>query len=276
MTDRKPDTRIRDLINLNIQSVLTDRRVALAFSGGTDSTCLLLSLLELGYSPKLYTYSLDGHESKDVSCAKLISSHLGVPLEICTIPSDIGSVLNDVRAMLRDGVRGKVAIQCMHGHYYVAPRVRERVILSGSGIDGIYGVYKTFLQDNSRDDIDKFNKRRRKHLADPNDDAMQYHIELYSRYGVKMLFPYRQDNIIDVLMALEWREINEPVWKWITVKDYWETFAMLPGYFRQRGSQQIVAGIRELHSRLLDLPVNKYHRKDVSELYRDLAQQLDL
>lgn len=267
---------IRELINTNIQSLVTDREVALSFSGGTDSTCLLLSLLELGYSPKLYTYSLDGFESQDVYCAKFISSHFELPLEICVIPSDIESVLSDVQMMLRDGIRGKVAIQCMHGHYYVAPRVKEGVIVSGSGIDGIYGVYKTFLRDNSQNDLERFNKRRRKHLANPNDDAMQYQFVLYSKYGIKMVFPYRQDNILNFLMTLAWREINEPVWKWITVKDYWETFEKLPNYFRQRGSQQIVAGTRELHNKLLELPINKYHRKDVSELYKDLALESGL
>lgn len=274
--ERDFTTGIRELVNANIQSLVTERKVALAFSGGTDSTCLLFSLRELGYSPTLYTYAFNGYESQDVHCARFISHHFGLPLEICIIPSDIESILSDVRVMLRDGIRGKVAIQCMHGHYYVTPRVKEKVILNGSGIDGIYGVYKTFLRDDSQNNLETFNRRRRKHLANPNDDAMQFQSELYSKYGIRLVFPYRQDNILNFLLALSWREINEPVWKWITVRDYWESFERLPGYFRERGSQQIVAGARELHNELLELPINRHHRKDVTELYKDLALELRL
>jgi asparagine synthetase B (glutamine-hydrolysing) len=256
-----PAANMREMINANLLELLPEKQVGLSFSGGTDSTCLLFSLLELGYQPTLYTYTVAGNESEDLQRAR-------------RIPNALEDVVVDVRKMLRDGIRGKVGIQCMHGHYYVAPLVEQRWIVNGSGIDGIYGVYKTYYQKKALADPVKFNAMRAAHLADPNDDAMLYQTVLYGQFGIKVIYPYRQKNILDTLMDLTWQEMNQPVLKWITLQDYRAEFEALQGYYRPRGSQQIVAGTRELHARLLESPFNRNRRKQINDLYADLLAEL--
>jgi len=261
---------MRRRLNENLRVLIGDEQsVALSFSGGTDSTCLLLSMLELGYRPSLYTYCVEGMESEDLRRARWMSKEHGLPLMVCTIPSGVDAIIHDVHRMITDGVKGKVCIQCMHGHYYVAPAVKERIIVNGSGIDGLYGAYRTFAFNGSRKDKALFDQARQKHLDNPNDDAMAYQRGCYARHGTEVIFPYRQQNIIDLLMSLSWEEINRPRLKWVALQHYWGEIPK--GHFRPRGSQQIVAGTRELHNKLLRSPMNQLGRKRVDEIYKDMA-----
>ncbi len=247
-------------------------KVAIAFSGGTDSSCLLFSLLELGFRPTLYTYVVTGYASNDLVRAQMVSKAFNLSLVISVIPDNIDSLVSDVRRIVSDGIRGKVNIQCMHGHYYVAQNVKERLIFNGSGIDGLYGAYRTFAYDGSHKDKVVFDRvRRRKHLDNPNDDAMEYQRDCYAKFDVNVIYPYRQGNIIDFLMGLSWPQINKPSMKWIAVRDYQLEFGGLKGYYRPRGSQQIEAGIRTLHNRLLRTPLNAMGRRRVDEIYKDIA-----
>jgi asparagine synthetase B (glutamine-hydrolysing) len=252
---------MRTMLESNIEAGLEGYKgdVAISFSGGTDSTCMLLSLLALGFKPYLYTYAVD-KASLDLARARMCAEKFDLPLTVCMInPSRLEK---DVRKVIKDGIKGRVCIQCMHGHNYVAPHVKQPFIFNGSGIDAIYGVYKsiTIL---ARHDKTIFDQLRKVHLDNPNDDAMVYQSELYLKYGAKVLYPYRQPNIISFLMSKSWEEINRPRLKWITTK-YYPEFNQLPkGYWRPRGSQQIIAGTRALHERLLTGPLNHAHHRRV-------------
>jgi asparagine synthetase B (glutamine-hydrolysing) len=137
----------------------------------------------------------------------------------------------------------------MHGHYYVAPLVKEKQILNGSGIDGIYGVYKD-IAIVGRNNIQKFNDKRNKHLNKPNDDAMIYQKELFSKFGIEVLYPYRKSNILNYLMQFDYKKINSPKLKQITIDEFPE---IIP-FWRPRGSQQIMAGTRALYEELKNIP----------------------
>jgi len=177
--------------------------------------------------------------------------------------------------MIADGVRGKVCLQCMHGHYDVALRLKERVIVNGSGVDGLYGSYKQEKIDGSMKRLSKadFDARRKKYLDKENDDAMVDQSRCYRDLAnAKVLYPYRAKAVVNFLMACTWEQINRPRLKSITVNDYPE-FGQHKGLWRPRGSQQIVAGTRELHDVLLKIPLRSYPEscKNIQAVYRDLG-----
>ena len=261
---------MRQMVNENLSCLIGDgQSVAVLFSGGTDSTCLLLSLLELGFNPPLYTYVVKGFDSADLQRAQVMSDLHNLPLVVCTVPSDVDSLIRDVRQIIADGVQGKVYIQCMHGHYYVAPKVREDVVVNGSGVDGPCGAYRNLAVIGNWKDQRLFDEARQKHLDNPNDDAMIDQAKCYAQHGVQVIYPYRMKNIIECLMPLSWQQINRPKRKWIILRDYWPEIPAR--YFRPRGSQQLVAGTRDLHDKLLRTPLNRMGRKRVDEIYKDIA-----
>jgi asparagine synthetase B (glutamine-hydrolysing) len=248
--------------------------IALSFSGGTDSTCILLSCLELGIRPSLYCYAVEQSASEDLERARAVAEQFDLPLKIAWIPTDMEALVEDIKAMIQHGIRGTVRLQCMHGHSRLAPMVQERIILNGSGIDALYGVYR-WIAIQARGNKPRFDEIRHKHLANPNDDAMLDQERCYARSGVSVQYPYRQPNVIGHLMGLAWEQINKPRLKYAIVKDYPE-FSNLahPRYFRPRGSQQIVAGTRALHETLLDSPWNPEGWKVVRKVYERIAASI--
>jgi asparagine synthetase B (glutamine-hydrolysing) len=271
---------IREMLKQNIVKDLGLRTVddllkpvAISFSGGTDSLCIFFTCLDLGIKNlTLYTYYADP-ASEDLRRARLISKMFNVPLVECPIPSDIRAVYANLVKMVDDGIEGKVCLECMHGHYMVAPKVKERFILNGSGIDGVYGSYKEFFLSEARTEKEVFDEKRKKHLENPNDDAMVYQSECYKYYGdTTVLYPYRQKNIIDYLMSKSYREIMTPKWKSITVNEFPE-ITNVKGLWRARGSQQVVSGTRELHIKLLCSEFNMGNRTNISKFYNDLIAE---
>ena len=247
------------------------RQVAVAFSAGTDSLCLLFACLDLGMRPVLYTYHVAGTESADLTLARRTAEHWDLPLVECPVPADDAVLQHDVLAILRDGVRGKVHIQCVHGHRYVAARVREPVVLNGSGADALYGTYRSIFLNGARDDKAVFDRLRLKHLCDPNDDAMADQARVYRAGGTQVRYPYRWTEVVKYLMGLTWPQINKPRFKAVAVRAFPEYFDEL-GCYRRRGSQQVVAGVNRMHDRLLRTPWNRKGRRRVQELYRDVAE----
>ena len=248
--------------------------VALLFSGGTDSLSLFYSCIDLGIKTNLYTYCLEGFESEDLKVAKKIEEKYGINLTVCYIENNIEKLIEDVFHLLGMRISGKVNIQCMHGHMYVAPKIKEQYCLNGSGIDGIYGTYKEYFMGESKTNKEVFDQLRIKHLNNPNDDAMQYQYDLYKSFGIETLYPYRQPNVIDYLMKLSWSEINKPKFKNICVQDFPEIIN--DGLYRQRGSQQIISGTREFHDKLLNTKYNTKNYKRVGSVYKQMNKLINM
>lgn len=264
---------IRELLKNSIKkSIPSSRPLALAFSGGTDSLCILWVCLEIGVIPRLYTYYLKGINSEDLNCARRIKRKYDLDLVEISIPSDVETLKTDVENIILAGVQGKVNIQCMHGHYYLAKFVREKVILNGSGVDGLYGSYKSAAIIGKKDHS-KFQRMRLKYLQNPNSDAMRYQNVCYSNYGIQIIFPYCDPTITKYLLSLTWKEMNQPKLKNIIYKEFESEFKSIERIYRPRGSQQIVAGIRTHHDLLLKTNLNKYGRKRVDEIYKDIRKK---
>lgn len=271
---------LRTLLRRNLQKALAERspqkKVALALSGGVDSCCILFSLIECGIKPALYCYKLAHQQSEDCKRARALAKYYGLNLTIAYIPTDLQLVLDDIKTLLRLGVRGKVCLQCCQGHLHISPLVVEDIIFNGSGIDALYGSYTHYLKAGAQKSKEIFDALRSKALAKPNDDGMLDQQKVYGLNKTEVIFPYRQSNVIKFLMAKSWDEINQPRRKSIIVDSY-PIFRIIKGLWRPRGSQQIVSGTRDLHDRLLnDKAVNKKGRKRVQELYKDIANELEI
>jgi asparagine synthetase B (glutamine-hydrolysing) len=249
-------------------------KIALALSGGTDSLCLLFALREFELPIHAYTYTVEGYESDDLKRARRVTDHFKLPLTVARIPVDLDRIVTDLRNLMAWGVTGKVRLQCMHGHMWLAPMVQEPVIFNGSGVDGLYGSYKQFAFDGSHKDKAKFDARRQKHLNNPNDDAMLDQTQCYRRYGVKVVYPYRYPSVVSYLMSKDYATLMKPRYKADTVKDFAAEYALFPHLYNPRGSQQIQAGTRGLHDTVL-LPsrFNRGHKR-VDEVYKDLEAGL--
>jgi len=249
--------------------------VALLLSGGIDSSCLLFACLELGLSPHCYTYSVENEPSFDRKQALRLTAAFGLRLEEIVIPAAPDKALAAIRTLLRLGVRGQVALQCMHGHLYVAPYVQEPLVLNGSGVDALLGSYHhenlAFRVFESRSNFDKM---RAAHLQDADDDCMMTQQRLYASKGVRTVFPYRHPGIVVYLMGLSWSDINHPRLKTVSINAFGDWAVKVPGFRWRRGAQQLVAGTKRLHLALLSTTANRKRRRALPAFYRDLEEEL--
>ena len=70
---------LRSIINKQLEEYKNEN-VALLFSGGMDSLSLLLSCLDVGIKPTLYSFKIENIDSDDIKASRRIASIYGLEL----------------------------------------------------------------------------------------------------------------------------------------------------------------------------------------------------
>lgn len=262
---------IRQLLEKHLEDLYP--KMALEFSGGTDSNCLLLSLLSMGYRPSLYTYKLEGTESEDVKRAEYVADRFGLDLTICEIPYDFETLVKDIKTLISMGIFGIVAIQVSHGHLYTSKAIKEPLILNGGGPDEFLGSYKDFALNGSTKNKDIFDAFRRKKFAEP-DFASRISLRKI-HWGREVYLPYIETDILDYALQFSWEEINKPIRKGLLLKDYPEMREYPDEYFPKRGNQYFIAGVKEFHNQLLRSSYNRRGYKRIDGVYREIKREME-
>ena len=136
---------LKKLLKQYIVDNVPQEEVAILFSGGLDSLSILLTLLDLGYKPTLYTFYLEGLISKDLELSRRISQHHNVPLVEVEIKKDIELMVSQSKALIKKyGLTKKTQIQVMHPLSNVFPLIKEDYVFTGIGADTLYGSARKF------------------------------------------------------------------------------------------------------------------------------------
>ena len=104
---------MRKIMNNFLENEIKDKdSVAILFSGGLDSLSILLSCLDIGVKPTLYTFYLETYESSDIKSARRIADLFGLNLievpikqEINTLISDVEYIVNRFRTYKKSAVQ---------------------------------------------------------------------------------------------------------------------------------------------------------------------------
>jgi len=247
--------------------------MALEFSGGTDSTCLLFSLLALGYRPNLYTYRLEGIDSEDLLRAEYIADRYGLDLTVCEIPYDYEILVKDIKRLIRLGIFGIVAIQVNHGHLYTSETITEPLVLNGGGPDEFLGSYKDFMLNGSSQNKAIFDAFRRKKFSEPDFASRISLRKIFT--GREVLLPFTSQDILDYALRFSWEEINKPIRKGLLIKDYPELNDLPEKFQPKRGNQYFIAGVKEFHEVLLRSSYNRKGYKRIDGVYREIKREME-
>ena len=90
-----------------------ETKVAIALSGGKDSTTILFALLELGITPIAYSLHVDGNESTDYKIAKQTCKSLGVAFNEVILPK-VADKQRIVDLIVKYDRVNKVDIECYY------------------------------------------------------------------------------------------------------------------------------------------------------------------
>ena len=120
---------MRNIINKQLEQY-KNKKVALLFSGGLDSLSLMISCLDVGIRPTLYSFKLEGIESDDIKASRRIANIYGLKLVEVTIPKNISTLIDDVEFIIEKfKVKKKTQIQCIQPFIHIVKYVEEDIVL---------------------------------------------------------------------------------------------------------------------------------------------------
>lgn len=274
-----PDVRgilVRDLQRTLAGDVL-DRgspgavRVAVALSGGVDSLSVLYALLELGFRPTVYSFTLEDRESTDFRVARSEAGALGLPFIPVVLPTD----LRLLPAWIREAAAGglpprKAATECQWAMQRLFRSVRERWLALGWSAEDHFGLSKS-AQLHWKDRIQEWRDHKAATEKLPG-SQWHYMVGQGRRRGFDLLDPFGCQEMRDAFRGTSWAEVNRPRQKEPVARAFPEHFTR-SGARPHQNFQLGDAGIAELWSRLLDVPeLNVLRRKAPAALYRDVVE----
>lgn len=261
---------LRECLKEDIKSKITSEDVAVFLSGGMDSTCCLLSCIDLGLNITAYSFYLEGHISQDICASREITKKLGIKLNEVIVPYSSYKLQEDVFKIIKEyKTAKKTAVQCIHPFIYIMPTVKEKDIISGLYADDLYGTSRkgNIIGRRSKKEFDEY---RRKQLAQ-KDYSCVYIKECARKYGKNLITPFVGGFTEEYLMSLDWKEMNGKRPKMIAVKAF-EDYYMKNAWYRKNSNLQVNSGIREYHDLLLNTPMNKRKNKSVTGIYNDILK----
>jgi len=263
----------RQLLIASTKAQVRDRHVGLLLSGGTDSMCVMWSLLDLGVAVHAYTFHLEGNESKDCEAARRAASLYGVELTEVVIPHQTPVELAaDVAPLVkRMGSARKTHVECTWPFTWMAPAIEERQVFTGMSADDLWGSAAYMIIRFSKD-RGVFEAHRREIMADETTGGWSFVRDEFTRAGKSLMAPFRGHDVMEWFFQRDYSELNKPKQKNPAHDGFADYYSQAKGVYRRQSNLQVGSGIREYMARMLDDPVvnakgYKWMRGDQGGLY---------
>lgn len=261
---------IRKLItNYLNENIKNKESVAILFSGGMDSLSILLSCIELGIKPTLYTFYLDTFISDDIKQSRKISNIFDLRLIEVEIKTKEIDLLKDVEYIIKKfKTNRKTAIQCIQPLLYLMNEVTEEYILTGLCADDLFGTPRSMAKYSNN--IEIFNDLRISKFNNKYSSSYEYLKIICKETDKGLIAPYKEDvNIFNYMMKLTYKEMNSPKQKNIIYEDYQEIKEN--SLYRRNNNLQCGSKIREWHDNLLlNVDINYKMFKSVTGIYNQI------
>jgi asparagine synthetase B (glutamine-hydrolysing) len=188
------------------------RDVAIALSGGVDSTVLALALLESGRRVTAFSFRLASRESGDWTRALETATRFGLRFVDVALPEDRETLERDIRSLVEFGLRKKTAIECVWPMLYLIRAVKESelsVLFTGSCADGHFGISRHAVL-NHIETVETLDAYRKKLFGDPDYAQVESLRALGRSYGVDVYAPYRSAEMCGLFVGRSHEELNTP------------------------------------------------------------------
>lgn len=242
-----------------------EKKVAVFFSGGIDSTSVAIALKRLGHTVVCYTGYINDNDF-DVRWAKINSEIFGFEFNKVKIPTN--NIINDFYTLKNKyQCLKKVHFETVFAFLYLYPTVNEHYIATGLCADAHYGLSRN-ITITCRHNIVALQKYREKSYADQDFCGLSWHYKLAKEYNHILVVPYIDKSIINFFMPLSWDDVNMPYRKHHIVEAFNDEFKLIKRNYPR--NMQCAMPIRELFETLLsDSMINFKNRKDMRFVYKD-------
>jgi asparagine synthase (glutamine-hydrolysing) len=208
-TNPKPITldeaavRLQALLEESIHRRVHDlNKVAVAFSGGLDSSVVAYLTSKLGVKVNLLLVSMENEEETEVAIEA--AEVLGLPLQVDLFKdSDVEKTLPKVVALVEepDPVKAAIAIP----FFWAAEKAAEagyKVMLAGQGADELFGGYQRYVNEYCNEGTEKVRQTMFSDVVRIHETNLERDLKITGFHDVELRLPFGSYDIAEFALSL--------------------------------------------------------------------------
>ncbi len=192
-------TLLQESIRRRIQGL---KEVAVAFSGGLDSSVVAYLAHKLGMEVQLLHVSLENEEETEVAIEA--AEALGLPLQVDLYKeSDVEKTLPKVVTLIEEADPVKAAIGVPF--YWTAEKASEagfKVILAGQGADELFGGYRRYVSQYCQNGAEKIRKMMFDDVVRIHESNLERDLKITSFKDVELRLPFGSYDLAEFALSL--------------------------------------------------------------------------
>jgi asparagine synthase (glutamine-hydrolysing) len=179
--------------------------VAVAFSGGVDSSVIAVLADHVGLNVKLVSVGLE--DQPDVNFTEEAAESLGLPLHLQTYSrGDLEETLARVLWLIEEP---NVINSCIAVPFFwlaeTASKLGYPVLLAGQGADELFGGYQRYLAEYEKSGVEAVEQRMFYDIKNAYRANFQRDNQVFSYHGVELRLPFIDKYVIDFAFRLPLR-----------------------------------------------------------------------
>jgi len=190
------------LLESTRERVLDVNRVAVAFSGGLDSSIVAVLAKMCGVNVHLISVGLEGQP--EVRYAEAAAEALGLPIHLQTYTTrDVGEVLPKVLWLMEESDVVKVSIAVpFYWTAETASKLGHNILLAGQGSDELFGGYQRYLKEYAQFGALGVQKAMYRDVASSYETNFQRDNQVCSFHKVELRLPFADRDIAHFSLGL--------------------------------------------------------------------------
>jgi asparagine synthase (glutamine-hydrolysing) len=178
-------------------------RVGILYSGGIDSVLVAYLVQQSGVPFTCYTAGT-ASGSTDVDWARRTAEKFGFPLEIITLtPEEIERLLPEVINTIEDQSLNQVEVAIpMYAAIRRAQEAGERVVLTGQGVDEIFGGYSWYAKMVDRHGYDRFSEQSWEDTFLLYKECLEREDKIAMAHSIELRVPFLDPEVIEAAFAI--------------------------------------------------------------------------
>lgn len=265
-----------------IRSVLLDvcntkSSVAVFLSSGIDSNAVLAAYLLNDVRPLVVSFCLDHSPSTDFRSAQDTAKREGLDFLPVFLPTDLDSLIEDVKMLIRYGAKGKAEIEafwgCWHALREVNKQTATQVVATGLGAGALFGDGRDPAirgHGPDGDDPSWLDELRAEKFGKENYAQSVLWQKVCEELGLEEVRPYHDPRLQELMKGHSWISCNgirekKPLHDAFPETAKWK--------IKKHTNLQLGdSGISALFSRLVQHPINTSGFKSVVGIYNSLVR----
>ena len=178
------------------------KEVAVAFSGGLDSSLVAFLASKCGVKVNLLHVSLENQEETEVAIKA--AEELNLPLQVDLFKdSDVEKTLPKVVELIEeaDPVKASIGVS----FYWVAEKAAEsgfKVMLAGQGADELFGGYQRYVNECCKDGTEKVRKTMFNDVVRIHESNLERDLKITSFHDVELRVPFGSFDLAEFALGL--------------------------------------------------------------------------